>query len=84
MDGKLVHKRLHADPVIAHEHHGFFAVFMDNVYHLFGKFRNFSALERLEILEFFRDGIRYAVVHIALVNNVFRAELVAHFFFKLL
>ena len=80
---KLVHKRLHADPVIPHEHHGFFAVFMDNVYHLFGKFRNFSSLESLEILEFFgRNTV--CIVHIALVDNVFRTERIAHFFFELL
>jgi len=50
---KLIHKWLHADPVVTHEHHGFFAIFMDNVYHLFGKLRNFASLKCLEIFEFF-------------------------------
>ena len=80
---KLIHKRLHADPVVAHKHHGFFAVFMNNVYHLFGKLGNFSSLECLEILEFFGWNA-VGVVHVALIDNVFRAERIAHFFFKLL
>ncbi|CDD87270.1 unknown [Blautia obeum CAG:39] len=79
---KLIHKRLHANPVIAHEHHSFFTIFMDNVYHLFGKLRNFSSLKSLEIFEFFgRNTV--CIVHVALVDNVFRTERIAHFFFKL-
>ena len=49
---KLVHKRLHADPVISHKHHGFLSIFMDNIYHFFCKLGDFSSLECLEIFKF--------------------------------
>ena len=55
---------------------------MDNVYHLFGKLRHFPSLECLEILEFFRRNA-VGVVHVALVDDVFRAEGITHLFFKL-
>ncbi len=51
---ELVHKRLRADPVIAHEHHSLFAAFMRNVYHLFGELRNFAPLESLKSLNSLR------------------------------
>ena len=50
---KFVHKRFHTNPVISHEHHGLFSVFMYDIYHLFGKLRNFASLKCLEIFEFF-------------------------------
>ena len=80
--GKFIHKWLHADPVIAHEHHGFLAILMNNIYHLFCKKGNLSALECLEITEFLRrDAI--CIIHISLVDNVFRTERIACFLFKL-
>ena len=56
---------------------------MGDVHHLFGQFRHFSSLEILEIPEFFgRDPI--GIVHVALVDDIFRAELISNFLFKLL
>jgi len=81
--GEFLHKRLHADPVVAHKHHSLFAVAVHNVYHLFGQLSHLPALERLEVLKFLR-GDPVAVVHITLVNNELRAELVAHLLLKLL
>jgi len=53
-----------------------------DVHHFFCQFGNFSSLECLKILEFFgRNTV--GIVHIALVNDKFRAEFIAHFFFKL-
>jgi len=80
---KLIHKWLHADPVVTHEHHGFFAIFMDNVYHLLCKLCNLAALECLEVLEFLGWNA-VGIVHVALVDNVFRAEWIADLFFELL
>ena len=49
---KLIHKRLHSDPVISQEHHGFLSALMCDIHHLFGKLRHFSSLECLKIKEF--------------------------------
>ena len=78
----LLHKRLGADPVVPQEHHGFLAQFVGDVHHFLGKLGHFPTLERLEVLEFL-GGYPVLVVVIALVHNVLRAELVAHFLFKL-
>ena len=80
---ELIHKRLCSDPVITEEHHRFFAFLMGNVYHFFCKFCNFTALERLEIFELFGwDTI--LIIEISLINDIFRTEFVANFFFKLI
>ena len=55
---------------------------MDNVYHLFGKLRNFSSLESLEVLEFFGWNT-VCIIHVTLIDNIFRAERISHFFFEL-
>ena len=69
--------------MITEEHHRFFAFLMGNVYHLFCKFCNFTALESLEIFELFGwDTI--LIVEISLINDIFRTEFVANFFFKLI
>ena len=68
--------------MITQKHHCFFAVLMRNVNHLFGKSGNFSALECLEVLELLAWHAVLVVV-IALVNDIFRTELIAHFLFKL-
>ena len=55
---------------------------MDNVYHFLCKLRHFPSLESLEIFKFFRrDPI--SVVHISLINDKLRAELISHFLLKL-
>ena len=69
--------------MVSHEHHSLFAIFMNNIYHFFGKLRYFSSLECLEIFKFFRrDSV--CIVHISLVNDIFRSERITHFFLKLL
>ena len=79
---KLIHKGLHSDPVVSHEHHGFFPILMNDIYHLFCKFCHFSPLECLEIPEFSGwDSVH--IVHIPLIDNKLRTELIAHLFFKL-
>ena len=80
---KFLHKGFGADPVVAQEHHSFFAAFMGNIGHFFYDFCNFPALESLEILKF-PGWDAVLVVVIALVNDVFGAERVAHFTFELL
>ena len=79
---ELIHKRFHADPVIAQEHHSFFPTFMGDVHQLFCQLRYLSSLERLEILEFLR---RYTVgiIHIALIDDIFRPERIADFLLEL-
>ena len=80
---KLIHKRLHADPVIAEEHHSFFSILMHDIHKLFCKLRNFSSLECGKIHEFLgRNPVR--VIHVPLINDKFRAELITYFLFKLL
>ena len=55
---------------------------MNDIYHLFCKKGNLSALECLEITEFpGRNAI--CIVHISLIDNVFRTERIACFLFKL-
>ena len=49
---KFIHKRLHADPMIAEEHHGFFSILMHDIHKLFCKFCNFSSLECGKIHKF--------------------------------
>ena len=49
---ELIHERLHADPVVAQEHHCLFAALMRNVYHFLRQLRDLSSLECLEITEF--------------------------------
>ena len=80
---KLIHKRLHADPVIAKEHHSFFSILMHDIHKLFCKLRNFSSLECGKIHEFLgRNPVR--VIHVPLINDKFRTELITYFLFKLL
>ena len=80
---ELIHKRLHTDPVIAEEHHGFFSILMHDIHKLFCKLRDFSSLERGKIHEFLgRNPVR--VIHVPLINDKFRAELITYFLFKLL
>ena len=80
---KFLHERLHADPVVAHEHHRFLAVFMNDVNHFLGKLCDLPSLESLKVLELFR-GNAVGVVHIALIDDEFRAERIADLFFELL
>ena len=56
---------------------------MGDVHHFFGKLGNLSALECLEVFELLA-GHTILVIVVALVNDVFRTELVTHFLFKLL
>ena len=80
---ELIHKRLHADPVIPQEHHSFFPALMGNIYHLFRQLCNLFSLECLKIKKLFRrDAV--SIIHIALVNNKFRTEFISHLIFKLL
>ena len=65
--------------MVAQEHHGFLAALMG----LLGKPGHFSSLEILEITELFgRDPV--GIIHIALVDDIFRAELIARFLLELL
>ena len=50
--GKLIHKRLHADPVISQKHHGFFSILMNNIHHFLRKAGYLSSLECLKIFKF--------------------------------
>ena len=80
---ELIHKRLHTDPVIAEEHHGFFSILMYDIHELFRQFRNFSSLECGKIHEFLgRNPVH--VIHVTLINDKFRTELITNFLFKLL
>ena len=79
---KFIHKWLHTDPVITHEHHSFSAIFMNNINHLFGKLCYFSALESLDIFKFLRRNT-ICIIHISLIDNIFRTERITDFFFKL-
>ncbi|CCZ27244.1 unknown [[Ruminococcus] torques CAG:61] len=79
---KLFHKRLCSDPVISEEHHCFFTTFVRDLCHLFYDLGNFSSLERLKILKFFARNTILIIV-ISLIDNIFRAERISHFFFKL-
>ena len=47
---ELGHERLAADPVVAQEHHGLFAVGVDDVGHFLHQPGDLAALERLEVL----------------------------------
>ena len=69
--------------MVAHKHHGFLAVFMNNIHHFLGKLCNLAPLESLEIPEFLRRN-SVSIVHITLINNKFGAEFIADLFFKLL
>ena len=56
---------------------------MHDIYKLFRQFRNFSSLERGKIHEFLgRNPVH--VVHVTLIDDKFRAELITNFLFKLL
>ena len=80
---ELIHKWFHSDPVISKEHHGFFSTFMCDIHHLFCKLGNLSSLECLKILKFFGwNPIR--IVHISLIDNKFRTELISDLLLKLL
>ena len=79
---ELVHKRFHTDPVVTEEHHGFFSILMHDIHKLFCKLRNFSSLECGKIHEFLgRNPVH--VIHVTLVNDKFRTELITYFLFKL-
>ena len=56
---------------------------MSNVYHLSREFGNLSSLESLEITELLRRNTVW-VIHISLINNKFRSELIPHLFLKLI
>ena len=79
---ELRHERFGADPVIAEEHHGFAPARVGDVHHLLGKLCHLAALEGLKIPEFLA-GHPVLVVIVALIDDVLRAELVAHFLLKL-
>ena len=80
---EFVHERLGADPVIAQEHHGLLAHLVGDVDHLLGERGDLPALERLEIpVLLARHAV--LVVEVALVDDVLRAEFVAHLALKLL
>ena len=79
---KFRHKRFTANPVVAQEHHGLFAVFMHDVGHFFHQTGNLATLEGLEVLVFLgRHAVLIVVV--ALIDDEFRAELIADLFLKL-
>ena len=80
---KFRHERLTTDPMVAQEHHGFLAVFVDDVGHFFHQTGHLTALERLEVLVLLA-GYAVLVVVIALVDDELRAEFVADFLLKLL
>ena len=69
--------------MVAQKHHGFLAQLVGDVHHFLGKLGHLPALERLEVLELL-GGDAVLVVVVALVDDVLRAELVAHFLLKLL
>jgi len=79
---KLFHEWFCSDPVIPQKHHCLFAAFMCDVNHLFCKLCNFPALECLKILIFFARHTVLVII-ISLIDNIFRAEFIASFFFKL-
>ena len=81
--GELRHVGLGADPVVAQEHHGFLAQLVGDVHHLLGQLCHLAPLEGHEVLELLA-GHTVLVVVVALVDDVLRAELIAHFFLKLL
>ena len=68
--------------MIAEEHHGFAPARVGDVHHLLGKLCHLAALEGLKIPEFLA-GHPVLVVIVALIDDVLRAELVAHFLLKL-
>ena len=80
---KFRHERLAADPVVAQEHHRFFAVGVDDVGHFLHQPGNLAALECLKILVLLA-GHTVLVVVVALVDDKLRAEFVADFLLKLL
>ena len=80
---KFRHERLTADPMVAQEHHGFLAVFVDDVGHFFHQTGHLTALECLKVLVLLA-GYAVLVIVVALVDDELRAELVADFFLELL
>ena len=80
---KFRHKRLTADPVVAQEHHGLFAVGVDDVGHFLHQTGDLAALECLKILVLLARHAVLVVV-VALINDKLRAEFVADFLLKLL
>jgi len=81
--GELRHVGLGADPVVAKEHHGFLAQLVGDVHHFLGQLRYLATLESHKVLELLA-GHTVLVVVVALVDDEFRAELVAHFLLELL
>ena len=79
---ELRHEGLGADPVIAEEHHSLAPALVGDVHHFFGQLCHLTALERLKITVF-PAGYAILVVVVALIDDVLRAELVAHFLLKL-
>ena len=69
--------------MVPQEHHGFLAQLVGNIHHFLGQGSHLPALEGLEVLKF-PGGNPVLIVVVALVNNEFRAELVANFLLKLL
>ena len=80
---KFRHERFAADPVVAQEHHGLFAVGVDDVGHFLHQTGDLAALERLKVLVLL-GGHAVLVVVVALINDKLRAEFVADFLLKLL
>ena len=81
--GELRHVGLGADPVVTKEHHGFLAQLVGDVHHFLGQLRYLATLESHKVLELLA-GHTVLVVVVALVDDVLGAELIAHFFLKLL
>ena len=74
--------RLGADPVVAQEHHGLFAVGVDDVHQLLGQGADFLLLELDKIFKFLAGHAEHRIV-VALVHNELRAELVPGPFLEL-
>ena len=69
--------------MVSQEHHGFLAIAVDDIHHLFGQPAYLDLLEFNKIAEFFR---RYteAGIMISLIHDVFRTELITGPFLELL
>ena len=80
---ELRHKGLGADPVVPQEHHGLAPTLVGDVHHLFGQLCHLPALEGLKIPEF-PAGHPVLVVVVALIDDVLRAELIAHLLLELI
>ena len=80
---EILSVRFGADPIIPQKHHGFFAVFVNDIDQAAHRFRNFSLDEIHPIQKFFvRNAERIIIT--ASVDKIFRAKAVTVFFCKFL